>query len=125
MKKATREWIEKAEEDLQAAEFLAASSKSLHGVVCFHCQQCAEKYLKAVLEELSIFVDKTHDLKKLWTVLLAHYRALRSLRRGLDVLNRYSVSVRYPGRRTSKRQAQAALRWANKVRTACRAILGL
>src|SRR6058998_950113 len=49
MKKATKEWIEKAEDDYQAAEFLAGSDKSFHGVVCVHCQQCAEKYLKALL----------------------------------------------------------------------------
>lgn len=33
--------------------------------------------------------------------------------------------VRYPGDNASKRQAQAALRWAERVRAVCRAIFGI
>ena len=51
MKKLTREWIRKAEADHHAAVKLHRGSDPLHDIVCFHCQQCAEKYLKA-LDEL-------------------------------------------------------------------------
>ena len=37
----------------------------------------------------------------------------------------YNVDPRYPGTGTSKREAAAALRWASKVRDACRSLLGL
>ncbi len=33
--------------------------------VCFHAQQCVEKYLKAVLVSEAIDFPKTHDLEEL------------------------------------------------------------
>jgi hypothetical protein len=47
-----REWIEKAEADLEAAEQLAPSAAScvrLRKIVGFHCQRTVEKYLKVLL----------------------------------------------------------------------------
>lgn len=39
--------------------------------ICFHAQQCAEKYLKAVLAEAGLPVVKTHDLTALLDQVLA------------------------------------------------------
>lgn len=97
----------------------------MHDLVCFHCQQCAEKYEKALLEELGIAVAKTHDLDKLRTILHPHHPTLQSLKRGLRFLTDFAVDARYPGNSTTKRQAAAALNWADKVRTAARVLLGL
>lgn len=48
MKPITREWVNKAEEDWEAARTLARKRKNpAHNAVCFHAQQSAEKYLKA------------------------------------------------------------------------------
>jgi HEPN domain-containing protein len=45
-----REWVQKAEEDYQAALALSRLRKRpTPNAVSFHCQQCAEKYLKAFL----------------------------------------------------------------------------
>jgi HEPN domain-containing protein len=94
-------------------------------LVCFHCQQCAEKYLKALLEELGIAIAKTHDLEHLLTVLHPHHPTLQILARGLRTLTDFAVDTRYPDNNTTKRQAEAALRWADRTRTAARALLGL
>jgi HEPN domain-containing protein len=125
MKKTTAEWVRKAEDDHLIAKQSSQSKKPLHDGVCFHCQQCAEKYLKALLEELGISIQKTHDCEHLLSVLLPHHSSLKSLRRGLAFLTNFAVAVRYPGERASKRQAQAALRWAERVRMAARSILGI
>lgn len=93
--------------------------------MCFHCQQCAEKYLKALLEELALTIPKMHDLDHLLTLLLGHHSSLRSLRRGLIFLTDFAVDTRYPGNNASKRQATSALRWAGRVRTAARDLLGI
>jgi HEPN domain-containing protein len=45
MKRATREWIRKAEADYRLAEVIAHGSEPFHDQLCFHCQQSAEKYL--------------------------------------------------------------------------------
>jgi HEPN domain-containing protein len=94
-------------------------------VVCFLCQQCAEKYLKALLEELALAIPKTHDLDTVLTLLLVQHSSLQPLRRGLIFLAGFAVDIRYPGDNASKRQAVSALRWTDRVRTAARALLGI
>jgi HEPN domain-containing protein len=124
MKKLTREWVKKAETDRVVAEQSYKSRTPLHDAVCFHCQQCAEKYLKALLQEHGLPVERIHDLDKLLNALLPYYPALSAMKRALRVLNDYAVDPRYPGLDPSKRQAASALRWMQKVRTAARDLLG-
>ena len=55
MNPLTREWIEKAEGDFATAgRELRARKNPNYEAACFHAQQCAEKYLKAILQEQSI-----------------------------------------------------------------------
>ena len=62
----TAEWVQKAEGDWNAARQLNRVRKDPnYDGVCFHCEQSAEKYLKARLEEAGISFPKTHDLIKL------------------------------------------------------------
>ena len=93
--------------------------------MCCHCQQCAEKYLKALLEELGLAIPRTHNSDDILNMLLPHYGGLSSLRRGLIFLTDFAVETRYPGENASKRQAVAAPRWAERVRAACRLLLGM
>ena len=52
MKPLTREWVEKGEGDRSTARRELRVRKSPNfDAVCFHAQQCAEKYLKALLQE--------------------------------------------------------------------------
>ena len=125
MKASTEEWVQKAEDDRAMAKRIASGKKRLYDGVCFHCQQCVEKYLKAILEELGIFVPKTHDLETLLGHLLANYPSLRSLMRGMDFLSQFAVLSRYPGYNAKRRQAQAAVRWMERVRKAARPLLGV
>jgi HEPN domain-containing protein len=125
MQKLTAEWVNKAEEDYQVAVRLVRSRERFHDQVCFHCQQSAEKYLKALLQELGVPVPRTHSLVALRTLLLPHHDFVRPLRRGLEFLTRFAIGPRYPDYEASKRQAASALRWAGKVRQACRDLLGL
>jgi HEPN domain-containing protein len=125
MKKTTREWVRKAESDFQLALVIARVSNQFHDEQCFHCQQSAEKHLKALLEELGLAIPRTHILKDLLALLLLHHPILAHFRRGLTFLTRFAVETRYPGDQANKRQATAALRWAGKVRDGCRSLLGL
>jgi len=97
----------------------------MHDLVCFHCQQAAEKYLKAVLNEQGLTVPRTHDLESLLSLLLPTCPQLRTLRRGLKFLIQFAVEARYPGFSATKRQAASAVRWAGQVRDACRTVLHL
>src|SRR5579871_1713250 len=125
MKKSTRERVLKAEDDRSAAKKCGRKPTPLHDVVCFHCQQCAEKYLKALLEELGLTIPKTHDLEQLLIRLLPHHASLRFFHRGLTFLSNFAVGVRYPCDKASKRQAESALRWAERVRKICSTLLNI
>jgi HEPN domain-containing protein len=81
--------------------------------------------LKALLQELGHAIPRTHLLRDLLALLLAHHPGLRSLQRGLKFLTCFAVGTRYPGESASKRQAQAALRWARRVRQSARDLLGI
>jgi len=125
MKRTTRLWVKKAEDDFKSAEALAAGPIPRHDQVAFHCQQAAEKYLKAILNEDSLAIPKTHDLEVLLDLLLPTYPGLKSHRRGLAALTNFAVAVRYPGKNATRRQAVACRRWAGRARTTCRVFLGL
>src|SRR5437588_1438045 len=109
MKKTTREWVQKAEVDYRAACKPAPSRPPMHDLVCFCCQQSAEKYLKAILDEEGLTVPRTHDLEDLVSLLLPSHPGLSELRRGLKFLIQFAVEARYPGFHASKRQAASAL----------------
>jgi HEPN domain-containing protein/predicted nucleotidyltransferase len=125
MKPETAQWVQFAEEDLQGARDMAAKTPPLRNLACFHCQQAAEKYLKAFLQELGDPVPRTHELEPLLGLLLPHDATLANLRRVLKSLNRYAVGFRYPGHRAKTKQMEAALRHAERVRVELRSRLGL
>ena len=126
MNTLTAEWVQKAEGDLLTAQReCAAPSKPNFDSVCFHAQQCAEKYLKAVLTEKGISFPKTHDLSLLLRLLLPQRPAWQSLVTECNALTDSAVEVRYPGFSAHSTDAQTALATATQVRNAARQALGL
>ena len=126
MKPSTREWIKKAEGDFLAATALARRRKiPLHDQVYFHCQQSAEKYLKARLEEADIFSPKTHDLKKLLNLVLPVEPLWSALLPALVRLNQYAVEIRYPGHEATKEEVRKALADCKAIRAEARVSLGV
>lgn len=124
MKRATRPWVRKAERDFALAKKVETIHQ-FHDAVCFHSQQCAEKYLKAMLVEANVPVPKTHDLDRLLALVAPTNASLGVHRRGLLFLTSFAVDARYPGFDASKRQATSALRWAERLRHECRMLLGI
>ena len=91
------EWTTKADNDLKnALHTLKLGKECPTDTVCFHAQQCVEKYLKALLVALEIQFPRTHDIESL--VLLVP----KSIRINLTVeqqrrLTEYASMTRYPG----------------------------
>ena len=100
----TAQWVRYAEEDWQVASEVAVRRPPHRNVACFHCQQAAEKYLKALLQELGLFAPRTHQLEDLVDLLLPHDASLAPLRRCLRSLTPYAVNYRYPGVRATTRR---------------------
>jgi HEPN domain-containing protein len=93
--------------------------------VCFHAQQGAEKYLKAVLHAHAIPFARTHNLAALLDLALALEPAWEMMRTDLQGLTAMAVGFRYPGRAADKAVARQALAVARSVRAQGRLHLGL
>ena len=92
--------------------------------VCFHAQQCAEKYLKALLLQAGSEPPRTHDLRLLLQRLPADLAVLFRMEDMVE-LNRYSIEARYPGEceEISRAEAERAVMLARAVCTAARQLL--
>lgn len=61
MNDVIREWIEKAEGDFATANReIIVKDKPNYDAVCFHAQQCSEKYFKALIIECGLIPSKVH-----------------------------------------------------------------
>jgi HEPN domain-containing protein len=116
MKEITKEWIKKAEEDYMVA---VRESKLLPFptyTVCFHSQQCVEKYMKAILQENGVSFGKIHDLEILLKDCKKFLPELEDFREELIWLTTFAVEIRYPGFNATKKEAKKALDIMKKIR---------
>jgi len=125
MNPLTREWVEKAEGDFATANReLRARKAPNYDAACFHAQQCAEKYLKAFLQEEGIPYGKTHNLIGLLETFEVRDSSWEGLRPDLEALTVYAVIFRYPGETADRTTARKALEHGRKVRAKVRENLG-
>lgn len=126
MKAITVEWVSKAEDDWTMAqrEMRARKNPSYDGI-CFHSQQCAEKYLKGRLEEDGIAFSRTHNLIALLALVLPVEPLWIVLQPHLNALNAFAVVYRYPGASASRDEARNAIKDCKEVRRLARHALGL
>ncbi len=89
-------WIDKAGKDLLSAEHELSFPDAVTETVCFHCQQAAEKYLKAYLVFLGVSFTKTHEIGELITKCESRDKEISLLKEEADKLTDYAVEVRYP-----------------------------
>jgi HEPN domain-containing protein len=126
MRALTQEWIDKAEGDFHTASREARARKAPnYDAVCFHGQQCAEKYLKAYLQEQGQRFPRVHDLIELLELCLLYDGTFDSQRNLLKDLTKYAVEFRYPGELATKDDALAALQAMKAVRAFVRQKLAL
>ena len=125
MNPLTLEWVQKAEGDFAAAECLAKSAANLHDAICFHAQQCIEKYLKAWLQEAGIRFPRSHDLEELLDLIAPSMPAWDIWRSDFQIIETHAVELRYPGRLAMAADAQNATQVCGIVRLAVRTVLGL
>jgi len=91
-----RQWLKKAENDLQNIRNNLAAEEVPTDTVCFHAQQAIEKLLKGLLVANGRNVGKTHDLVKLLTDVSDIVPELLPYEEQLEEISEYGVGVRYP-----------------------------
>lgn len=125
MKPLTREWVEKAEGDRHTARReMRARAHPNYDAACFHAQQCAEKYLKALLQERGYAIVRTHSLDALAKP-LAGEPGVAALLPVLRSLTAFAVETRYPGKSANRALARDAVQHMEEVRRTSRALLRL
>ena len=92
------EWLAIADSDLDSAKILNEAVRRHFEVICYHCAQAAEKYLKAFLIYHDILPEKTHDLIKINKYCAGIDNAFQSLKTICDFLNRFANDIRYPNK---------------------------
>ena len=126
MTPSTNEWVVKAEGDFETVVVLRRSRKrSRYDAICFHYQQCVEKYLKARLNEARISFSKTHDLRVLTQLLTPVEPLWTAWDPQLKSLTDFAVATRYPGLMAGVADARAAYAICLRVRATARNSLGL
>jgi len=126
MKPMTVEWVAKAEGDfaIMERECQVTENPNYDGI-CFHAQQCAEKYLKARLCEVDITFSKIHDLVALLDQVLEVEPTWESFREDLAYLSDFAVTFRYPGESADAESAIDAQRRCHRFRNAACDVLEL
>jgi HEPN domain-containing protein len=126
MRPMTAEWVAKAEADFATAQRESRVRKNPnYDGICFHYQQCAEKYRKARLCEAEIPYGKTHDLLALLEQVLKVEPNWEIFREDLAYLSDFAVAFRYPGESADKKSALEAKRLCSFFRKIARRALRL
>jgi len=118
-------WVARAEEDYALARSALRRKVPLTYGATFHAQQCAEKYLKALLVARGQEFPKTHDLAALSDLCHRSGIVVPVDQDALQRLAAYAVQVRYPGEDPTPEEAREALQTAQAVRRFARRLLGL
>ena len=90
------EWLQLADEDLYAAKLLNEATRKPNEIICYHCAQATEKYLKAYLTYQNIIPKKTHDLVFLISLCIEKDNEFQNIKIQCEFLNRFANDIRYP-----------------------------
>jgi HEPN domain-containing protein len=109
-------WLRKADSDLANAKLCLAAGEALD-TACFHCQQAAEKALKAYLIAKEVEFPFIHDLKRLLDYCAQIDPAFVTLTASALLLSPFAVVTRYDDAFWPEpEEVQAALEAASSVR---------
>src|SRR5262245_34967218 len=109
-------WLAVVDDDLrQVVNNIEGPMPSLSGAA-YHCQQAAEKLVKAVLTEAATAFPRIHDIAALVALLPAGHR-LKQRARELQELTPFGVAYRYPSDdRWEIPSASTIETWLNEIK---------
>ena len=122
MNSGATEWVEFAERDYEASLLLAKSHNPPLEIIAYHCQQTAEKYLKAFLIENDQPVLFIHDLGKLNSECRKILPDLSVIQNICERLTPFGTVTRYPGSSMKVESVHLPLviSWTQKIRDVVR-----
>ena len=121
----TLEWAQKVERVYAAIALHQQTEDPDFDIICFHTQQCIEKYLKAWLQEANIPHPRLHDLLALLGLIVPTIPNWQDWQSDFLVIAPYAVEFRYPGKSATTENAKHAVQVCTEVRQAIRSELKL
>lgn len=106
-RRQTRHWIHKSRSDLGSAKRLLEEPEAYLDTAVYHCQQAAEKILKAFLTWHDIPFARTHDLTELVRLAEGVHPSFAGWALVAQELTPYAVQFRYPGDLLEPEKAEA------------------
>ncbi len=97
IRRLAEEWIRKVGEDIRAAEALLEKEYRLLYPSCFHAQQLAEKFMKALLTLRQVEFSKTYSIRELLELIHTFDENTAVKLQSAVSLTPYGVEARYPG----------------------------
>lgn len=114
---SSKEWQKLAEMDLMSAEYLLDMRPVPFEIICYHCQQSAEKYLKGYLVLHGMNPPKTHDLNQLQVLCSSISDNFVEIADQCSDLTAYGIQPRYTTQLVlEERDMQEALVSAKSIR---------
>ena len=112
-----QQWLDKGSDDLKSAEYLSTMQHPTPDeIICYHCQQSSEKYLKGFLFLHNIEPPKTHNLIELLEICEKQKNDFSVLLPQLNVLTDYAVLPRYPNELgITDKDMKVAIKYAKTV----------
>jgi len=94
--KTILEWFYFADADYDSALILNDAYRKHNEIICFHCQQAVEKYLKAFLCYNGVIPPKIHALESLCAMCSEFDTSFNSIAKDCAYLSPFAVRARYP-----------------------------
>lgn len=95
-REVAKEWFQFAKLDLESAKFLTNMHPIPIEIICYHCEQSAEKYIKGYMALNGQSIAKTHDLVILNKSCKKYSSDFSDIDDECIELVAYGVQVRYP-----------------------------
>jgi HEPN domain-containing protein len=96
-RQAIQQWLIKSQRDIGSARRLMEGDDPYLDTAVYHCQQAAEKALKAYLIAQDIVFEKTHNLVALIAACVPLEPGFSQLEEPAALLTPYATAFRYPG----------------------------
>ena len=120
------EWVDMAEGDFEGARMWSRKKQNMRPEkLCWDCQQCVEKYLKAFLTRHRAHFERSHKLEELLDLCVAVDTDFRLVKSEIALVDICQPKIRYPGNAVSNTDARNAFAATKKIRKFARAKLGL
>ena len=92
------EWMKVADNDFDSAILLNEAVRRHYEIICYHCAQAAEKYLKGYLIYQNTITEKPHNLIFLNNLCIEIDGDFGNLKTACDFLNQFATNIRYPNK---------------------------